>query len=480
MSKGGTCPNKCCFETYRLSEDLDVTRTDPAHIDDAFLSRVFGDIDEWVDEHTGIELPDGGHRSSASASRLGGARARHTRRELLGPVGDIPGDAGGPHGRRQIEPQYWRIRIDGLLAPINPTTLAHCRRAARIGCDPHGVRDAKPEIPHCVGDFQIRDVVRWPLSPQVDREVPHPAGYSKRARPRVPQLIELDVARVTADAQLLECLGQRLSKAEPMIAHGEVDIQIGQGQPPQVDPRLPPAYIQRERERAPGGDQHGQPVRLAGRVSVPAKRRHHSDQPVAGGTQPDRRRGATRRVCRSVLLDQLVVVLGVLAIDLDLGTGRPGPNLESSIQQLDLYPRRRVGGCAAPRGGCGRLTRHGNRHGRGHGRRLAQLLGHRVGPQQGADAHDDQQHADRHGCHHAKEQDFLPAGHLRCRHACSPFTGLDEGNPDGVLCNLNCVLPAIVPHVDDTVPPPVTPHSSAPDDCTDGPRRDNETGRSRE
>lgn len=131
MSKGGTCLNKCCFETDRLSEDLDVTRTDPAHIDDAFLSRVFGDIDEWVDEHTGIELPDGGHRSSASASRLGRARARHTRRELLGPVGDIPGDAGGPHGRRQIEPQYWRIRIDGLLAPINPTTLAHCRRVCR-------------------------------------------------------------------------------------------------------------------------------------------------------------------------------------------------------------------------------------------------------------------------------------------------------------------------------------------------------------
>ncbi len=39
--KGGTCLKKCFFETYRFSEDLDFTLRDPAHLDEAFLSRVF-------------------------------------------------------------------------------------------------------------------------------------------------------------------------------------------------------------------------------------------------------------------------------------------------------------------------------------------------------------------------------------------------------------------------------------------------------
>ena len=30
--KGGTCLKKCYFETYRFSEDLDFTLSDPAHI----------------------------------------------------------------------------------------------------------------------------------------------------------------------------------------------------------------------------------------------------------------------------------------------------------------------------------------------------------------------------------------------------------------------------------------------------------------
>ena len=55
--KGGTCLKKCYFETYRFSEDLDFTLTDPAHIDQDFLKRAFGEIGEWVYEQTGIELP---------------------------------------------------------------------------------------------------------------------------------------------------------------------------------------------------------------------------------------------------------------------------------------------------------------------------------------------------------------------------------------------------------------------------------------
>src|SRR5437667_3653357 len=55
--KGGTCLKKCFFETYRFSEDLDFTLTDPEHLDASFLKRVFAEIGERVYEETGIEFP---------------------------------------------------------------------------------------------------------------------------------------------------------------------------------------------------------------------------------------------------------------------------------------------------------------------------------------------------------------------------------------------------------------------------------------
>lgn len=55
--KGGTCLKKCYFETYRFSEDLDFTLIDDAHLDEAFLKRVFSEISEWVYEQCGLELP---------------------------------------------------------------------------------------------------------------------------------------------------------------------------------------------------------------------------------------------------------------------------------------------------------------------------------------------------------------------------------------------------------------------------------------
>jgi predicted nucleotidyltransferase component of viral defense system len=55
--KGGTCLKKCFFETYRFSEDLDFTLRNEAHLDEAFLKRVFADIGAWVYEETGIEIP---------------------------------------------------------------------------------------------------------------------------------------------------------------------------------------------------------------------------------------------------------------------------------------------------------------------------------------------------------------------------------------------------------------------------------------
>ncbi len=55
--KGGTCLKKCFFETYRFSEDLDFTLTDPAHINAGFLAATFAEIGERIYEETGIEIP---------------------------------------------------------------------------------------------------------------------------------------------------------------------------------------------------------------------------------------------------------------------------------------------------------------------------------------------------------------------------------------------------------------------------------------
>ena len=55
--KGGTCLKKCFFETYRFSEDLDFTLTDPAHLDEVFLRNVFADFAVAIYDRTGIEIP---------------------------------------------------------------------------------------------------------------------------------------------------------------------------------------------------------------------------------------------------------------------------------------------------------------------------------------------------------------------------------------------------------------------------------------
>lgn len=62
LFKGGTCLKKCFFETYRFSEDLDFTLTDPAHLDDVFLTQTFSEIGEWIYERTGIEIPANLHK----------------------------------------------------------------------------------------------------------------------------------------------------------------------------------------------------------------------------------------------------------------------------------------------------------------------------------------------------------------------------------------------------------------------------------
>jgi len=55
--KGGTCLKKCYFETYRFSEDLDFTLTNPEHLTEAFLLETFKQVTGWIYENAGIEMP---------------------------------------------------------------------------------------------------------------------------------------------------------------------------------------------------------------------------------------------------------------------------------------------------------------------------------------------------------------------------------------------------------------------------------------
>lgn len=54
--KGGTSFKKCHFETFRFSEDLDFTLTDPEHLTEEFLTQAFIKITDQLSEETGIEF----------------------------------------------------------------------------------------------------------------------------------------------------------------------------------------------------------------------------------------------------------------------------------------------------------------------------------------------------------------------------------------------------------------------------------------
>ena len=54
--KGGTSLKKCFFETYRFSEDLDFTLTDPRQLTIEFLQPTFNEITELLREDVGIEF----------------------------------------------------------------------------------------------------------------------------------------------------------------------------------------------------------------------------------------------------------------------------------------------------------------------------------------------------------------------------------------------------------------------------------------
>ena len=55
--KGGTSFHKCHYETFRFSEDLDFTITEPSHLNRDFLVETFSEISDWIFYATGFEIP---------------------------------------------------------------------------------------------------------------------------------------------------------------------------------------------------------------------------------------------------------------------------------------------------------------------------------------------------------------------------------------------------------------------------------------
>ena len=88
--KGGTCLKKCYFETYRFSEDLDFTLTDPAHLDEAFLQRVFTEISEWIYDQSGLELPAGSQAFDIYSNPRGNPNCQG-KLSYRGPVSPVSG-----------------------------------------------------------------------------------------------------------------------------------------------------------------------------------------------------------------------------------------------------------------------------------------------------------------------------------------------------------------------------------------------------
>jgi len=93
LFKGGTCLKKCFFETYRFSEDLDFTITEPAQLDRDFLLSRFKALGAWLYDTTGIELPAELLRFDVYDLETGG-RAGEGRLAYRGPIaprgGDLP------------------------------------------------------------------------------------------------------------------------------------------------------------------------------------------------------------------------------------------------------------------------------------------------------------------------------------------------------------------------------------------------------
>lgn len=109
--KGGTCLKKCYFETYRFSEDLDFTLRDEAGLDQKFLTRVLGEVVEWVSDESGLTIP----ANELSFDIYENPRGRKSCQGKVGHRGPVSPSSGG----------WPKIKLDltadeALVLPIRP------------------------------------------------------------------------------------------------------------------------------------------------------------------------------------------------------------------------------------------------------------------------------------------------------------------------------------------------------------------------
>jgi predicted nucleotidyltransferase component of viral defense system len=114
LFKGGTCLKKCFFETYRFSEDLDFTVTEPAQLDRDFLIERFKVIGAWIYDATGIELPPELLRFDVYDLKTGG-RAGEGRLAYRGPIAPRGGDL--PRIKLDLTADE-RVVLPSVIAPV--------------------------------------------------------------------------------------------------------------------------------------------------------------------------------------------------------------------------------------------------------------------------------------------------------------------------------------------------------------------------
>ena len=132
LFKGGTCLKKCFFETYRFSEDLDFTVTEPAQLDREFLLTRFKALGAWLYDATGIELPAELLRFEVWDLKTGG-RAGEGRLAYRGPIAPRGGDL--PRIKLDLTADE-RVVLPSVIRPVTHPYRTHRRTASRPAATP--------------------------------------------------------------------------------------------------------------------------------------------------------------------------------------------------------------------------------------------------------------------------------------------------------------------------------------------------------
>ena len=132
LFKGGTCLKKCFFETYRFSEDLDFTVTEPAQLDREFLLARFKALGAWLYDMTGIELPAELLRFDVWDQKTGG-RAGEGRLAYRGPIAPRGGDL--PRIKLDLTADE-RVVLPSVIRPVTHPYRMRRRTASRPAAMP--------------------------------------------------------------------------------------------------------------------------------------------------------------------------------------------------------------------------------------------------------------------------------------------------------------------------------------------------------